>query len=112
MKKNTGIPSVSADLANQTAAAMEIMQHYCEVHPESPAAVRWPRLFIRSGIWIALLGPTVEEGIVGIGNTVEAALQTFDAQYLAGLHPPEKIPRRRRRSSSKKSAASSPNFQA
>jgi hypothetical protein len=34
----------------------------------------------------------VEEGIVGIGSTVRAALRAFDAQYLAGQRPPnEKI---------------------
>jgi hypothetical protein len=30
----------------------------------------------------------VEEGIVGIGSTVRAALRAFDAQYLAGQRPP------------------------
>jgi hypothetical protein len=86
MKKNPRIASVSADLADQTAAAMEIMQHYCKVHPGSPVAVRGARLFIRTGVWVALLGGSVEEGIVGIGNSVEAALQAFDAQYLATSH--------------------------
>jgi len=112
MKKNTRIPSVNARLVDQTAAAIEIMQHYCEVHPGSPAAVRRPRLYIRSGLWVALLGPSVEEGVVGIGSTVEAALRAFDVQYLAGLRPPDEIRPRRRRSSSKKSAASCPNFDA
>jgi hypothetical protein len=36
----------------------------------------------------------VEEGIVGIGPTVEAALRAFDAQYLAGLRPPSHALRR------------------
>ena len=110
MKKNTRIASVSANVGEQTMAAIEIIEHYCEVHPGSPAAVRRPRLFIRSGVWVAVLGPSVERGIVGIGATVEAALRAFDAQYLAGLRPPEKI--RRRRSSSKKSAAGCPPLQA
>jgi hypothetical protein len=87
------------------------MHHYCEAHPGSPAAVRRPQLFIRTGVWVALLGPSVEEGIVGIGSTVEAALRAFDVQYLAGLRPPGEV-RRRRRSSSKKSAAGCPNLQA
>jgi hypothetical protein len=111
MKKNTRIASVSADLADQTAAAMEIMQHYCKVHPGSPVAVRRPRLFIRSGVWVALLGGSVEEGIVGIGQTVEAALRAFDMQYLAGLRPSGQIPRRRQ-TTSKKSASSYPRLQA
>ena len=66
-------------------AAMSQMELYCEAHPGSPSAVRRPRLFVRGELWIALLGPTVEEGIVGIGATVTAALRAFDAQYLAEL---------------------------
>jgi len=33
----------------------------------------------------------VEEGIIGIGSTVTAALRAFDAQYLAGLRPPAEM---------------------
>jgi hypothetical protein len=61
---------------------MEQMELYCLMHPGSPAAVRRPRLFSRSDLWIALLGPSVEVGIVGIAPSVEAALRAFDAQYL------------------------------
>lgn len=39
-------------------------------------------------LWIALLSAGMEEGIVGIGSTVTAALRAFDAQYLAGLRQP------------------------
>ena len=72
-------------------AAMEQMELYCVAHPGSPSAVRRPRLFVRSDLWIALLGPSLEEGIVGIGTTVTAALRAFDAQYLAGLRPPREV---------------------
>src|ERR1044071_8726395 len=68
-------------------AAMEQMELYCKAHPGSPSAVRRPQLFVRGDLWVALLGPTVEEGIVGIGATVTAALRAFDSQYLAGLRP-------------------------
>src|SRR5215831_20079265 len=68
-------------------AAMEQMELYCQAHPGSPSAISRPRLFIRGELWIALLGPSVEEGIVGIGSTVAAALRAFDVQYLAGLRP-------------------------
>jgi hypothetical protein len=111
MKRNSGIPSVNARLVDQTAAAMELMHHYCEAHPGSPAAVRRPQLFIRTGVWVALLGPSVEKGIVGIGATVEGALRAFDAQYLAGLRPPDEV-RRRRRTKSRKSAFSCPHLHA
>jgi hypothetical protein len=86
MKKN-GRPLRGRHLMNHALAAMEQMELYCEAHPSSPSAVRRPRLFVRGELWIALLGPSVEDGIVGIGPTVTAALRSFDAQYLAGLRP-------------------------
>jgi hypothetical protein len=70
---------------------MEQMELYCAAHPRSPSAVRRPRLFVRGELWIALLGPSVEEGIVGIGSTLTAALRAFDTQYLAGLRPPAEL---------------------
>jgi hypothetical protein len=72
---------------------MEQMELYCATHPGSPSAVRRPQLSFRSELWIALLGPNVEEGIVGIGPTVRAALRAFDAQYLAGLRLPSEATR-------------------
>lgn len=66
---------------------MERLELYCAANPGSPTAIRRPRLTVRGQLWIALLGPSVEEGIVGIGPTVEGALRAFDAQYLAGLRP-------------------------
>src|SRR5690349_5576923 len=70
--------------------AIEQMKHYCAAHPGSPSAVRRPQFFFRGDLWIALLGPNVEEGIVGIGPYVAAALRAFDAQYLVALRPPNK----------------------
>ncbi|HEX3420937.1 MAG TPA: hypothetical protein VHT01_06895 [Candidatus Udaeobacter sp.] len=69
-------------VGDHAAEASEQMKHYCADHPGSPSAVRRPQLFFRGDLWIAVLGPSVEEGIVGIGPTVAAALRAFDAQYL------------------------------
>jgi hypothetical protein len=68
--------------------AIQEVKDYCAAHPGSPSAVRGPQLFCRGDLWIALLGPNVEQGIVGIGPTVTAALHKFDAEYLAQLRPP------------------------
>jgi hypothetical protein len=38
-------------------------------------------LLLRNGLWIALLGSSVTDGIVGIGSTVEEALRSFDNRY-------------------------------
>ena len=72
-------------VVDYAAAAIEQMNIYCTAHPNSPCAMRRPKLFVRSDLWIALLGPNIEEGIVGIGPNVAAALRAFDAQYNAGL---------------------------
>lgn len=87
MKKNS-YPPRRRRVVDYATAAVEQMQHYCAAHPRSPSAVRRPQLFLRGELWIALLGRSVEEGIVGIGPSVSAALRAFDAQYLAGLRPP------------------------
>ncbi|MGH7981581.1 MAG: hypothetical protein ACREFF_00375 [Candidatus Udaeobacter sp.] len=95
MKKNNGhIPRGRA--MDYATSAMEQMELYCAAHPGSPSGVRRPRLFFRGELWVALLGPNVEEGIVGIGSTVAAALRAFDAQYLAGLRPPSEAIKSRR----------------
>jgi hypothetical protein len=61
------------------------MERYCAVHPGSPAAVRRPGLSIRGRTFVALLGPTIEEGIAGFGDSVQAALRAFDTQYSRSL---------------------------
>jgi hypothetical protein len=101
MKKN-GQNLRAGHIMDYAMVAMEQMELYCEAHPRSPSAVRQPRLFVRGELWIALLGPNVEGGIVGIGPTVTGALRAFDAQYLAGLRPPAEVrdPQTRRSASS------------
>jgi hypothetical protein len=101
MKKSNHVSS-GRRVMDYAVAAMEQMEVYCTAHPGSPSAVRRPQLFFRGELWIALLGPRVEEGIVGIGPSVAAALRAFDAQYLAGLRPPRQAtkPRRSFRSAS------------
>ena len=83
MSRNGQTPHQRGSM-DHAAAAIEQMDIYCAAHPESPSAIRRPKLFVRSDLWIALLGPSIEEGIVGIGPTVAAALRAFDAQYMAG----------------------------
>jgi hypothetical protein len=74
------------------AAAIHRAELYYELHPRSPSAVRLPKLFVRSGVWVALLGRSVREGIAGFGPTIEAALRAFDAQYFNHLRPPPEGP--------------------
>jgi hypothetical protein len=70
-----------------TMMAMQEMERYCAAHPNSPAATCRPRLAIRGRTFVALLGPSIEQGIAGFGDTVQAALRAFDVQYLSSLTP-------------------------
>ncbi|MEP6810234.1 MAG: hypothetical protein ABI992_08310 [Chthoniobacterales bacterium] len=74
--------------AIQTAAEAE-MDRYCAEHPRSPSAQRRPRLLRRGDIWVALLGNSMEDGVSGLGGTVEAALRAFDVHYRNSLRPRE-----------------------
>jgi hypothetical protein len=69
-------------------AARQRAELYCDLHPRSPSAIRSPKIFMQSGVWIALLGKSVRQGIAGFGPTVEAALGAFDRQYFASLRQP------------------------
>jgi hypothetical protein len=75
-------------LSTDYFAAKERMELYCIAHPRGPAAVRRPQLTKKGNRWIALLGENIDEGIVGFGPTIEAALCAFDVQYLNALRPP------------------------
>jgi hypothetical protein len=70
-------------------AAAERFELYCVAHPGTPSAVRRPKLFFRSGVWVALLGPSIRAGIAGFGVTVESALSAFDFEYRNRLRPPD-----------------------
>ena len=87
MKTNNRIAR-GRHVVEHSEAALEHMKLYCGANPASPSAMRHPQLFFRGDLWIALLGPSIEEGIVGIGPTVAAALRAFDVQYVAGFRPP------------------------
>jgi hypothetical protein len=75
---------------DRTLMAMQEMERYCAAHPNSPVAIRHPRLSLRGRTFVALLGPSIEEGIAGFGDTVSAALRAFDLQYLRSLTPADK----------------------
>jgi hypothetical protein len=88
MHKSDHSPRRRRRVVDYAATATEQMALYSAAHPGSPSDMRQPQLFFRGDLWIALLGPNVEEGIVGIGPTVAAALRAFDTQYLAGQQLP------------------------
>jgi len=71
----------------EKVAVQDRIELYYAAHPGGAATVRRPRVTKQSGVWVAILGPNIQQGIVGIGPTVEAALRAFDTQYLNHLRP-------------------------
>ncbi len=83
-----GITPLTYNQDESTKKAVAEMERYCEEHPRSPTAIRRPRIMIRGRSCVALLGSTLEDGIAGIGSSVNAALRAFDLQYSNSLKPP------------------------
>lgn len=54
--------------------------YYAE-HPGSPAAARHPKILVRGGRYVALLGSSISAGVFGFGSTVASALRSFDDLY-------------------------------
>jgi len=91
MLMNAGATTLNArHTLDQTLLAIQEMERYCAAHPNSPTAIRHPRLSIRGRTFVALLGPSIEEGIAGFGDTVQAALRAFDLQYSRSLTPADR----------------------
>jgi hypothetical protein len=54
---------------------------YYASHPRGPAARRHPHILIDHGRYVALLGRSINRGIVGFGSSVASALHAFDDLY-------------------------------
>ena len=55
-------------------------RYYAE-HPGSPAAIQQPKILVRGGRYVALLGSSISGGVFGFGSTVASALRSFDDLY-------------------------------
>ena len=80
--------SLDLGLNGDNGAALLVEQYFID-HPDSPSAVRRPKVFREGDTFIVLIGRDVQHGIVGLGNSVQNALRAFDLQYRNALPPPE-----------------------
>src|SRR5947207_14336677 len=76
--------SLDLGLNGDNGAALLVEQYFVD-HPDSPSAVRRPKVFREGDTSIVLLGRDVQHGIVVLGNTVENALRASDLQDLSML---------------------------
>ena len=76
---NTTAKERSKDIVNRDIR--KDLTEYCRSHPHGPAARRHPRILVDHGRYVALLGRSINRGIVGFGSSVASALRAFDDLY-------------------------------
>lgn len=54
-------------------------------HPRSPAARLRPDIGVARNVWLAFVGPDLEEGTAGVGNTPREALEDFNRHFMEPL---------------------------
>ena len=63
----------------------EDVQDFLESHPRSPAAQLRPKLGVVSSVWLAYIGPKLQRGASGLGQTPRDALEDFNLRFMEPL---------------------------
>ena len=73
-------------IAHEAFCAGQAWQQAAAAH-ERPCILWKPRLFIDGNQWCALFGENIQEGVVGFGDSPDAAMREFDAAWYKKLTP-------------------------
>jgi len=57
----------------------EEVEQFLTEHPRSPAARLRPDMGVARNMWLAFIGPDLEEGNAGVGHTPREALEDFNS---------------------------------
>ena len=71
-------------IAHEAFCAGQAWQQAAAAH-ERPSVLWRPSLFIDGDQWCALLGENIQEGVVGFGDSPDAAMRSFDAEWCKKL---------------------------
>jgi hypothetical protein len=63
----------------------EDVEEYLEDHPGSPAARLRPKIGMADDVWLAFIGPELQEGASGLGQTPRDALDDFNRHFMEPL---------------------------
>ena len=63
----------------------EDVEDFLETHPRSPAAQLRPKLGVVGSVWLAYIGPKLQRGASGLGQTARDALDDFNLRFLEPL---------------------------
>ncbi len=63
-------------------AIKEDVKEFLENHPGSPAARLRPRMGMVGELWLAFVGPKLQRGATGLGQTPRDALKDFNQHFM------------------------------
>jgi hypothetical protein len=63
----------------------EDVEDFLETHPRSPAAQLRPKFGIIGSVWLAFIGPELQQGTSGLGPTPRDALEDFNLRFMEPL---------------------------
>jgi hypothetical protein len=61
------------------------VEDFLETHPRSPAAQLRPKLGVLGTVWLAYIGPNLQRGASGLGQTPRDALEDFNLRFMEPL---------------------------
>jgi hypothetical protein len=63
----------------------EDVEDFLERHPRSPAAQLRSKLGMVGSVWLAYIGPELQRGASGLGQTPRDALEDFNLRFMEPL---------------------------
>jgi hypothetical protein len=76
---------ISLQIEELPAIIREDVEDFLESHPRSPAAQLRPKFGVLGAVWLAYIGPRLQRGASGLGQTPRDALEDFNLRFMEPL---------------------------
>jgi hypothetical protein len=76
---------VSLQIEELPPITREDVEDFLEMRPRSPAAQLRPKLGVVGSVWLAYIGPKLQRGASGLGQTPRDALEDFNLRFMEPL---------------------------
>jgi hypothetical protein len=63
----------------------EDVEDFLETHPRNPAAQLRPKFGMVGSVWLAYIGPKLQQGTSGLGTRPRDALEDFNLRFMESL---------------------------
>ena len=76
---------VSLQIEELPPVIREDVEDFLETHPRSPGAQLRPKFRVVGSVWLAYVGPKLQRGASGLGQTPRDAIEDFNLRFLEPL---------------------------